>query len=204
MALFYQGSRPVTKGRNSNDSVHPYKGVGVYSNWSLYNTSHVLDGAPNTDHTPGTGRHPHGYQMSRRYTGLDTRYPLENSGNGPELTWWTKLSTLMAMRGEDGQAVFKNGFGHVDRVNSFSLLDPWTYRGVTTRPLNDPGHTYRNVDAAGTANSFGAFAPHIYKGVTPRPLNDSGQLKPEGYDNVGGHNRVNEWRGVPSAKALNI
>ena len=71
MATFYSGFRSVLKGRNSDDSVHPWKGTaGTYSNYSLFNTSHVLDGAPDNDHTPGTGYHPHGLAMTRWYLGL--------------------------------------------------------------------------------------------------------------------------------------
>lgn len=206
MAVFYQGARPVLKGRNASDNVNPYTGqVAVYSNYSIYNTSHVLDGAPNNDHVIGTGRHPHDLKMSRLFRGLENNeQPLKDPGAGAALSWYYKLSTAITRQGEGTQDVFASGYGHADRVTSYSLWEPWTYRGVTDAPLDGTyGHARRGVDAAGTANSFGTLGLFDYHGVTPEPLEDAGDAladKPTG--NEYGFQKVNEWKGVPSARVL--
>jgi len=204
MTVFYTGMRPVLKGRNSNDAVHPNKGVvGTYSNWSLFNTSHVLDGAPNNNHVPGEGRHPHGISMSRRYNGLETHSSqveeLRAAGGGVRITGMRYRPLENKAAGNN--LAFISGYGHIDRETSYSLVDHYddTNRQVQ---ISDPGHVRRGVDAANTANSFGAFDPHIYKGVPTGQLDDAGSARPTGYDNSYGKNRVLEWRGVTSARIL--
>jgi hypothetical protein len=206
MALYYQGSRPVLRGRNSNDNVNPYTGkAGVYSNYSIFNTSQILDGAPNHNHVPGTGRFPYDLQMSRYFTGLEDRtQPLDDPGKGPELTWYVKYSEVITRQGEGAQDIFDD-YGHEDRVTSYSLWEPWTYRGVTDTPLRDAGfgHVERGVDAPGTANSFGTLGLFVYHGTSARPLDDPGVAlanKPTGNDHA--FQRINEHKGVPSSRAL--
>lgn len=209
MAVFYTGPRPVTKGRNSNDSVHTWKGTaGTYSNWSLFNTSHVLDGAPNNDVRPGAGSFPHGLMLSRYFEGLvngsavrelatpghtdNQRYrPLENKAAGNAL-------------------VFKANYGHADRVTSYSLIDHYDDTNRQTR-LDQPGHTERSWGTAdiaptGTAATFGKFDIYIYKGTTSHKMlaSDLGTTQPADAQSPYGRNKINEWRGVPSSEALNI
>ena len=203
MAIFYTGYRQVTKGRNANDSVHPDKGVGEYSNYSLWNTSHVLDGAPNNHHVPGTGYFAGDYYLSSIMTGafLDPAIPLEGPGLGPELDWYTLFSTLLAKRGEDGQHAFGGAsFGHALRDSDYSYGYA-QHAADMTEELANGGHAERYVDGAGAANSFGHFAPHVHKGVTV-VFSDYGQAVPDNYDNEYGHNKPMEWRGVPSAQIL--
>lgn len=212
MATFYQGYRNIIKGRNSNDSVHPYKGVGTYSNWDVFNTSNALDGAPNRDHTPGTGRHPHGLKLSRLFRGLENNeQPLKDAGSGARLEYhrWGPLENKAA----GNNKAFKAGYGHapgtpVAGQEQYGLAD-WIHDGVTPKPLSGSfGHNVRGTDADGTASSFGRHNPLNYgeKGVTPTPLDDPGVLAStyDMSDNSVGHKRVNEWKGVPAGKALKI
>lgn len=204
MPVFYTGKRPVLKGRNANENVNPYTGkVGVYSNWSIFNPSNVLDGAPNVNHVPGEGRFPHALQMTRRYLGIDTQAPLDTPGLGPELEWHNKVVTQYSLKGQDGQDVFPDEFGHLDRKTSYSLREVFKFNGITPEPLKDPGHTYRVFGDPGIANWFGPRQPWMNKGVTEQPLEDAGLSlddKPKGLEY--GFPKQNEWKGVPSSKAL--
>jgi hypothetical protein len=204
MALFYTGSRPVTKGRNSNDAVNPYKGsAGTYSNWSLYNTSHVFDGMPNVNHVPGTGRHPHGLQMSRWYRGEDTKFPMDGVGTGNRIEGMRYRP--LENKAVGSAKVFQPTYGmsvEERRARGYSF-DDYSHDNRQNR-LEDIGHTLRFIGAAGTAATFGRFDPHVNKGVSAQPFDDFGQPLPEGYDNPYGRNRTLEWRGIPSAKAIKI
>lgn len=207
MAVFYTGTRPVTKGRNINDSAHPYKGVGVYSNWALHNTSHVLDGAPNNNHVPGEGYHPHDIALTRRYRGLETHgtqvEELRSPGGGTRLDYhrWHPNENKAA----GNNLAFRFGYGHIPRTVDYSRWDAYddTYR---QRRLNDPGHAIRYNGDEGVVEGMGAYAPHINKGVTETPLDDTSQTYPAAgvYDNEYGRNKINEWRGATSSKALNV
>jgi hypothetical protein len=206
MAVFYQGPRPVLRGKTAADDVNPYTGErGVYSNWSIFNPSQILDGAPNSDHVPGTGRAPYGLQMSRWYTGLDNAVqPLDDPGNGPALSWWTPLATLTAKQGNDAQDIFYN-FGHAKRTTTYSLWENWIYRGVNQAGIQTSsyGHVQRRFNTNGTANWFGTTDPYQYHGASKQLLENPGVAradKPVGNDH--GFQDVNEWKGVPSTRAL--
>jgi len=72
MTTFYTGKRPVLKGRS--DTANTYTGlIGRYSNWDLMYTSHVLDGAPDSQHTPGVAQDSGGGEgdvvLSSMFTG---------------------------------------------------------------------------------------------------------------------------------------
>lgn len=199
MAL-YVGKRPILPQQDSTEFVHPLRGVGTYSNYSLYTTTHLLDGAPLEDHEPGDGRHPGNITLSRWYRGLEPAgEPMDDPGNGIRLADHRYRPTIY--KGSDG--VFPRTFGHHDRVTSYSLVDRWSFKGVAG---NDPldtdslGHTLRGIDEDGTANTFGRFNPLNYEGraVSPVVMKDPGQTKP-GVDNLYGHNRTREWRGVSKA-----
>lgn len=203
MALFYQGKRPVLKGRNSSDSKNPYKGnvVGTYSNWSIYNTSHVLDGAPNSHVEPGDGAYPGDYAMSRYFRGDDTGSAIVNlraAGGGVRITGMRYRPLENKAAGNN--KVFKSVYGHAvltptTRTYSFDDYIQGTYRPA----LITGGHAVRYIDASGTANSFGSFGPWVNKGVTDEPLSNTSASSDE-Y----GRKKVNEWKGVTSAKALNV
>ncbi|HJS83570.1 MAG TPA: hypothetical protein VJ742_12125 [Nitrososphaera sp.] len=205
MATFYRGPRPVLQGRNSNDAVHTWKNkVGNYSNWSVFNTSNVLDGAPDENHVPGEGRHPHGVQMSRRYRGLDTDSPMNDAGSGTRLSY--HRTHPWEYKGLDSTRAMADP-GHEQRTGVYTY-SRWSttnqYHGVpSANPLLNSGHLKRGVDAEGTANSYGSFDPHIHKGIIPPPLSDTSGTRPEaGTAGVYGHEHTTEWFGVPSAKAL--
>lgn len=203
MATFYQGTRPVLKGRTTADEVNTYTGeAGVYSNWSLMNPSHPLDGAPDSAYTPGSGDSPHGLNLTRYFQGDDSGSAVEelnDPGMGKRLDGFRYRPLENKAAGNN--LVFKSGFGHDDRVTDYSLIDQYD-DSEKQRRLDDPGHDIRAIDASGTASSFGYFNPWVYKGVGAAPLADTTQDVPEGYDNEYGHNRVLEWQGVPSAAAL--
>lgn len=212
MAVFYTGYRNVTKGRNSNDNVNPWNGRSEnYSNYSIFNTSHVLEGMPNEDHVPGTGRHPHGLKLSRIYRGLEDRtQPLDDPGMGPrqEGARYRPLENKAA----GNNLVFKAGYGHdidtpVRENGDIYSYSNYKHDGITQPYLSgDYGHTVRAIDTDGTANTFGRFNPNLTsdRHVGPQPMEDPGDTLPEGYDNEYGHNKVLEWRGVTSAKALDV
>ena len=110
------------------------------------------------------------------------------------------LTSMEVVLGIDN-IVFVSSYGPDSRFNDFHF-DDWGEDNRETY-LQDAGHTIRGIDAAGTANSFGRFAPHIYKGVA-ETIVDSGESIPATALGTTGHNRINEWRGVTSAPALNI
>ena len=202
MALFYVGPRPVLKGRNSNNMVNPYKGTsGTYSFYPLYSTDHVLDGAPNINYTPGSGDYPHGLGLSRAFTGLDNAIqPLNGAGEGARIDGMRFKP--FQNRSTAGAVVFDSSFGHITRETDYSYNRGYEHTYKFQR-MADAGHAVRFTDSAGTADSFGAFGPNLRKGVGEAAfVSTFGQAIPAGYDNEYGHNRVNEYRGVPSARAL--
>jgi hypothetical protein len=201
MALFYTGPRPVLKGRNSDNMVNPYKGTsGTYSHYPLYSASHVLDGAPTTNYTPGSGNYPNGLALSRAFAGLeDAKQSLNGSGDGARVDGMRFRP--LENRSATGAIVFGNTFGHQTRATDYSYNRRYehTYR---FQRVNNPGHTSR-TDVTGAPSSFGAFAPYGYKGVTESALLGADAVGiPSGYDNLYGKNKVNEWRGIPSSRAL--
>jgi len=197
----YVGPRPVLPQQDSTEFVHPLRGVGNYTNYALYSTTHLFDGAPLEDHEPGDGRHPGNITLSRWYRGLDPAgEPMEDPGEGTRLENHRYRPTMYRGLAE----VFHDNFGHPDRVTSYSLYERWSFKGV---PEADPletdelGHPVRGVDGEGTANSFGRFNPMNYgaRAAMPTPMEDPGQPLPEGYDNPYGHNKVKEWQGISKA-----
>lgn len=205
MSTFYVGSRPVLKTRSDTTQYNPYKKkYATYSNYAIFDTSHVLDGAPDNNHTPGTGYFPHGLMLTRRFLGLDTMSPMDAAGSGARLSYGRFRP--LEFKGLPGAAVFGPGYGHAIRHNAFtySHYSNFIFDGVPSADaFANTGHARRGVDATGTAASFGSFDPYVYKGTTIRALNNAGRVKPAP-DTAGvyGHQHVDEWMGVPSAKAL--
>lgn len=208
MATFYVGPRPVLKGRNSNNMVNPYttmtgkqKSSGTYSFYPLYSSDHVLDGAPDNNHVPGTGRHPGNLFLSQLFTGsVFYIHPLAGDfENGIGERFRPK-----EYKGLEGAAVFQRNFGQANQYFTEYGYNNYIFDGVpSAEALLDVGHG-RRTEAQGAPASFGYFIPDEFKGVESAVVFDVGygQAYPTGYDNLYGKNRVKEFRGVPSAKAL--
>jgi len=209
MATFYVGPRPVLKGRSTTEMVNPYttmtgksKGTGVYSFYPLYSTSHVLDGAPDNHHVPGTGRHPGNRFLSQVFVGTTLYiHPLSGTfadGSGYEGARFKPLE----YKGLNGASAFPSGFGHAPRVDTeYSLYNNYIFDGVTSANVfANTGHAQR-TEAEGAPSSFGFFQPSRFNGVASTVVFTTGY----GQDNVTGdygREKVKEWYGVPSAKAL--
>lgn len=211
MATFYVGPRPVLKGQNTSEMVNPYtsmtgkaKGSGTYSYYPLYSTSHIFDGAPDRHHIPGTGYFPGDVFLSQIFNG-STLYIHPLSGVFPDgkATYDGTRFRPMEYKGLSGAKAFPISFGHEERENEYKLRQ-YRFRGVTSsQTLKDGGHGPR-TEAEGAPSSFGYFRPEEFHGVASTKVFtvDFGQALPAGYDNNYGRNRVQEWRGVPSSKAL--
>lgn len=202
MATFYRGYRNVLKGR-SGDEVNPYTGeTGTYSNWSIFNTSNVLDGFPDRHVEPGAGDYPHDVWMSRRFRGLDTKSPMDDPGEGARLSYHRTHPFLY--KGLDATQALADA-GHEPRRFAYTYSRNHTthfYMGVpSANPLLDAGHGVRAEGDAGTANTFGRFNPSNPAGRTEAPLADADGGVPEP-GTVYGFEHVGEWFGVPSARAL--
>lgn len=234
MPTFYIGPRPVLKGRNSR-VVNPYTGkVGEYSNWDLFNTSHVLDGAPDYNYIPGAGLYPHGVQFSRWFRGLDLpqQSPMYRPGDGARLDPFYFRQAPYQWKGVPaGQALAGAGFGHAEGAGVLSeyAVNQINYRflGVpSSQPLAGAGlgHQVRYWRDPAVASGFGASRFFEYQGVPAaksHPMQNPGHVRyapsvvtadpmPGDYGQVPaqtpnkhyGFEHVQEWFGVPSAKAL--
>lgn len=210
MATFYTGKRSVLRGRNSNESLHPSAGynsgiteTGTYSYFANTLTSQVLDGYPDRNVEPGAGNHPHGLQMSRWFRGLDTFQPLDNPGLGEAQEDGNYRP--FEFRGLTSAKILNNP-GHAPRgdVYEYSGYSNFNFDGLpSAEALKDVGHAIRGIGAAGTDNTFGHFDPDTYKGVSKEALKTPGRAEPlPTATNVYGHEEVNQWYGVPSARAL--
>jgi hypothetical protein len=211
MATFYVGKRPVLKGLNTNEMVNPYttmtgkvKGTGTYSHYPLYSTSHVLDGAPDNNHIPGTGYHPGNVFLSQLFNGT-TLYIHPLSGTFPDgkATYDGARFRPMEFKGLVGAKAFPSSFGHEERENEYKVRQ-YTFKGVTSsKVLVDVGHAPR-TEEEGAPSTFGLFRPDDLHGVASAKVftEGYGQAIPVGYDNEYGKNKIQEWRGTPSSKAL--
>jgi len=208
MATFYVGPRPVLKGRSSAEMVNPYtsmtgkaKGTGTYSHYPLYSTSHVLDGAPDRHVAPGTGEFPGNRFLSQIFNG-STLYVHPLSGSFPDgsATYDGARFRPKEFKGLTGAAAFPAGFGHADRVSDYSYNN-YIFDGVTSANIfASTGHGPR-TEAQGAPSSFGVFRPNEVHGVASAEVFTAGY----GQANVTsdyGREKVQEWYGVPSAKAL--
>jgi hypothetical protein len=211
MATFYVGPRPVLKGQNTAAMVNPYttmtgkaKGAGTYSYYPLYSTSHILDGAPDNDHTPGTGYHPGNVLLSQIFNGTSLYiHPLAGTFPDGTATYDGARFRPMEYKGLAGSAAFPSGFGHADRTSDYSYNN-YIFDGVSSANVfANTGHAPR-TDAQGAPASFGSFRPDEYNGLSAAKVFTSGygQALPTDYDNEYGKNKIQEWRGVPSSQAL--
>jgi hypothetical protein len=210
MATFYVGPRPVLKGRSTGDMVNPYttmtgkaKSTGTYSFYPLYSTSHVLDGAPDNHYTPGTGEHPGNRFLSQVFNGTTLYiHPLSGTFADGSATYDGARFRPLEYKGLAGAQAFSSGYGHAGtRTSEYSLYSNYIFDGVTSANVfANTGHGPR-TDAQGAPASFGVFKPTEFQGVTSTAIFSTGY----GQANVTGdygREKVQEWYGVPSAKAL--
>lgn len=207
MATFYVGPRPVLKGRSSAEMINPYttltgksKGTGTYSFYPLYSTSHVLDGAPDNHNIPGSGRHPGNRFLSQIFVGTTLYiHPLSGTfadGSGYDGARYKPLE----YKGLSGAKAFPSEFGHADRVSDYSYNNN-IFDGVTSAQIfANTGHAQR-TDAEGAPNSFGFFQPAIHNGVSSTKVFAAGYGQANTTSDYG-REKVQEWYGVPSARAL--
>lgn len=203
MATFYVGPRPVLKGRSTADMVNPYKGTaGTYSFYPLF-AKGLLDGAPDNHYVPGTGERPGNRFLSQLFNGT-TLYIHPLSGTFPDgtATYDGARFRPKEYKGLDGAVAFPSGYGHADRVTDYSLYSNYFFDGVTSAEIFAAGfgHAAR-TEAQGAPASFGVFRPSEAQGVT------SSKIFTDGYGQANvtgdyGREKVQEWYGVPSAKAL--
>lgn len=202
MATFYSGYRSVLRGRDVDNFVHTYKGVaGTYSYYPLMDTApKMFAGAPETQRVLGDNRHAG--ILEYMFAGKHILSPMRNAGGGNRLPY-ARFSPL-EYKGLNSAKVFKNGFGHVarDDIFTYSNYSNYVYDGLPNREaLKNPGHARRFTGAYGYS---GAFDPYVNQGIgkSARVMANPGSALPVGYNNPYGKNKVNEWLGTPSMKAL--
>ena len=205
MATFHRGTRPVLKGRTSTQNIHSWKNKAeVYSNWSLMNPSHVLDGAPDRHVEPGAGNYPGDYFMSYIMRGGQHIAPMKDPGLGARIDGMRYGP--MQYRGLTGAKAFPSNFGHAyDRASDYALYSNFIFDGLTSAqaiPSTTTGHAVRYTS---TINSFGSFGPYVHKGAASTSVFPSsyGQAEPATASSSAYRSaKVNTWQGVASAKAL--
>jgi len=209
MTTFYVGPRPVLKGRTTGNMVNPYKnmngvskGAGTYSYYPLYSTEHVLDGAPDNHFDPGTGQFPGNRFLSQIFNG-STLYvhPLSGTFADGTATYEGARFRPLEFKGLTGAAAFPRDFGQANQYFSEYSYNNYIFDGVdSAQVLTNVGHAQR-TEAGGAPNSFGYFIPSEFNGVV------STKVFTDGYGQANltsdyGREKVKEWYGVPSAKAL--
>jgi len=196
MATFYVGPRPVLRGRNTNDMINPWKGTaGTYSFYPLF-AKGVLDGGPDNHHVPGTGYHPGNVLLSQLFTG-STLYIHPLSGAFPDGTATYEGARFRPKEYKGTVGVFTNGYGHAsDKTRAYALYANYIFDGVSSANVfaSGYGHAKRTTE-------YSLYNNAIFDGVT------SAQLFPSGYGQANtsseyGRNKVKEWAGVASARAL--
>ncbi len=208
MTTFYVGPRPVLRGVNSNDMVNPYttmtgkaKGKGTYSYYPLYNTSHLLTGAPDNHHVPGTGYFPGDVFMSQLFNGTSLYiHPLSGTFADGTATYDGVRFRPMEYKGLTAVRAFPSSFGHEERENEYKIRQ-YRFRGIdAARALNAPGHGPR-TEAQGAPSTFGVFRPDEVQGVASATVFTSGYGQANTAGDYGRY-KVQEWKGVASTKAL--
>jgi len=199
MATFYVGYRPVLRGRNANNFVHSTKNkVGVYSNYSLMdNAPKLLAGFPDNAYVMGT--YKQALLLEYIAAGKPHIAPMKDPGSGTRLSYGRFRP--YENKGLEGAKAFPAGYGHAIRgdIFTYSNYSNYIYDGLAAvEALKSPGHAIRYGLSYG-----GPFKPYINQGITPQALAGGGQAVPAtAIASNYGHNRVNEWRGLPSSKAL--
>lgn len=208
-------ARPVLPGQNYGDWRHHTTGkLGVYSNWSLQSSTHLLADAPLRDHVPGTGRHPNDVLMSQIFTGEQRYAPMELakfSHGGQDAPYLRHAH--WEYHGVPASEVFHAGtWGYtteeaLDRVFTFSRHSNWWFYGVTSADATFDGRPRRFWDSADLPSYARLHEPFVFKGVGEDRLEDSGEtlavkVVRAQTSNEFAFQRTNEWQGVTSAKAL--
>lgn len=210
MPTYSNNNLPVFPQRSTSDFVHPFKGVGTYSNYQLNSTTQLLQDAPLEHHVPGEGRHPHDVQMSRWFTGEGqiNIQPLAEPGGDPEFrpTYyrfhpleWKGVPSAAILNGDD--------WGHLPfRQYIYTHYSNYLYDGVgdQNNRLADPGHYPRSLGDEGAPATFGRTDPWDFQSksiAAAGPLEAPGHNIEYGEDHTK-HFDPKRWRGVPSARAL--
>jgi hypothetical protein len=202
---YYIGTRPVLFGDNTKDWINTYTGkVGVYSNWSLMSTHPMaLKLMPDKNYvlgslkSSGLGRP---LILEYIYSGKPHIAPLARkggAGSGPRVTG-ARFKPL-EYKGIAGMAAFPAGYGHAPNRNLYySEYNNYLFDGVPAADaFLNTGHAIRYNRTYG-----GAFKPYVWQGTGVAAVANPGSPVPVGYNNPYGKNHVQEWRGVPSARAL--
>lgn len=202
MATFYVGPRPVLRGRNVNSFIHSTKNkVGTYSYWELQDQgAKLLAGAPDNEYVLGTRKHAR--ILEYIYSGKPHVAPMARLGgnsSGSARQAYNRFRPL-EYKGLTATAALGNP-GHAPRTLYYSEYNNYLFDGPPCcDSLANPGHARRF-----NASYGGAFNPYVFNG-TPSSLAMSGTigqaLPATAMTSNYGHNKVNEWRGVPSSKAL--
>lgn len=195
MATFYVGPRPVLRGRSTTEMINPYKGTaGTYSFYPLF-AKGVLDGGPDNNHIPGTGYHPGNVLLSQIFNGTHLYiHPL--SGAFPNGTATYGGTRFKPFQYKGLSSAFSSGYGHADRTTDYSLYSNFIFDGVTAANAFGSGYGH-----AKRVTSYSLYNNFEFDGV------DSTNVFPAGYGQSNtsseyGRNKVQEHKGVPSAKAL--
>jgi GH24 family phage-related lysozyme (muramidase) len=195
MATFYVGPRPVLRGRNTNDMVNPWKGTsGTYSFYPLF-AKGVLDGGPDNHHVPGTGYHPGNVFLSQIFNG-STLYIHPLSGTFADGAGY-EGARFKPMEYKGVSGVFSSGYGHgSDKTRPYSLYSNYIFDGVAAANAFASGYGH-----AKRTNDYSLYNNYIFDGV------NSANVFPSGYGQANtsseyGRNKVKEWAGVASARAL--
>lgn len=202
MATFYVGPRPVLRGRNVNNFIHSTKNkVGTYSYWELQDQgAKLLAGAPDNEYTLGTRKHAR--ILEYIYAGKPHVAPMARQGgnsSGSARQSGARYRPL-EFKGLTASAALGSA-GHAIRSLYYSQYNNYEFDGVASADvMANAGHVRRFTTTYG-----GAFNPYVYNGA-PSSLAMSGTvgqaLPATAMTSNYGHNKVNEWRGVPSSKAL--
>lgn len=202
MATFYSGYRPVLRGRDVDNFIHFTKNkAGTYSYWELQDQgSKLLAGFPDNEYVLGTRKHAR--ILEYIYSGKAHVAPMARQGGNSSGSARQSGGRFRPMeyKGLTGSAALGNA-GHAVRELYYSKYSNLVFDGIPAADaLANSGHARRF-----TASYGGAFDPYAYKGV-PSALampGTVGQALPAtAMTSNYGHNKVNEWRGVPSSKAL--
>lgn len=194
----YTGYRPILPQRNVNDMKHHTTGeVGTYSNWSLMSSTQPLEDMPL--HESGEGPYAHDSRLAQQFRGEFEYKPMELSkySHGGQRAAYLRHAPW-EFHGVPAADIFPRDFGHDGtREFTFSRYSNNTVDGVPSATvLEDVGHEPRDYDSA-IAN-HGPTTPYEHRGVGEKILADPGNEDAGTY----GSARVNEYFGVPSAKAL--
>lgn len=219
-------NRPVLPGQNTNDWRHNVTGeLGVYSNWSLQSSTHLLQDAPLRDHVPGTGYHPNGILLTQMFLGDHKYTPMElakfsHGGQKWSATFsltqpwllhkpWEYNGVAKVFSGEWGYDYVADPRNPERRFFTFSRHSNWWFYGVDSADATFDGRPRRYWDSEDLPAYARLHEPWIYKGISDRAVEDPGEALGVKFaraetSNEFAHQRTKVWQGVTSAKALSV